>query len=61
MDTTQLDKETQEYMLSAARGEVPWFCPDCGASFQAGMPDKCIYGHESCNALIRRDKEQALL
>ena len=59
IDTTDLDKETQEWTDKAARGEVPWVCADCGASYQGGMPDQCAYGHESCNEILRRDKERA--
>jgi len=58
-NTSGLDAETQAWTLAAARGEVPWVCADCGASFSDGMPDQCAYGHQSCTDIIQRDKREA--
>jgi hypothetical protein len=51
-----LDAETQAWTDAASRGETQWICSDCGATFSAGMPDKCAYGHEWCTNLLTRDK-----
>jgi hypothetical protein len=56
---TGIDAETKSWTLAAARGEVPWVCADCGASFSGGMPDQCVYGHQSCTDIIQRDKREA--
>ena len=52
--------ETQDWTMKAARGECGWICSDCGASFSGGMPDECAYGDQRCNAIIKRDKTDAL-
>lgn len=57
----QLDAETKDWTAAAARGETPWICSDCGASFPGGMPDVCAYGHQSCTDIIARDKAAAAL
>ena len=54
-----------EWTRKAARGECGWICADCCMSDPRGMPDQCMAGQpgslcaEQCNAIIKRDKEDA--
>lgn len=54
-----LNKATRDWEMRAARGECGWICADCSQSFQQGMPDKCVCGHQSCTDIIQRDKAEA--
>lgn len=56
---SHMDKVTQEWTMRAARGECGWICADCCVSFPEGMPDACEHSHESCTAIIERDKAAA--
>jgi hypothetical protein len=56
----QLNQETRDWTMRAARGECYWTCADCGSGFQDGMPDECAYGDQRCTEIIMRDKAEAL-
>jgi len=56
----KIDQQTKEWMDSAAQGDAMWVCSDCGATVFEGMPDKCVYGHQSCTDILLRDKARAL-
>ena len=56
----QLNKETKDWTMLSARGECAWVCSDCSCSFEDGMPDQCIHGHQQCTDIIKRDKAEAL-
>lgn len=56
---SKLDKATQEWEASAARGECGWICADCCCTFPEGMPNACVHGHESCTKIIERNKLEA--
>ena len=58
-DIERLDAETREWTAAAAKGEAPWVCSDCGATFPNGMPSDCVYGHRSCTEIIARDRADA--
>jgi hypothetical protein len=53
MDQLMLDFDTK-----AAKGEGPWICSDCCASFSGGMPNTCCCGHESCTTWLADFKQQ---
>ena len=55
----ELNKATIDWTMKAARGECAWICADCSCSFQEGMPDECIHGHQRCTDIIKRDKALA--
>lgn len=55
-----MDKITQEWTMSAARGECSWVCSDCCMTFPDGMPDECAHGLQKCTDIIKRDKKEAL-
>jgi hypothetical protein len=54
-----MDKAFQDWTTRAARGECGWICADCCVSFDKGMPDACVHGHQSCTNIIQRDKREA--
>lgn len=56
----QMDKDTRDWTMRAARGECGWICSDCCMSDQNGMPDRCFCGDERCTAIIQRDKQLAM-
>jgi len=54
-----MDRATHDWTMRAARGECGWVCADCCCSFPSGMPDECVYGHQRCTDIIKRDKAEA--
>ena len=56
----KMDRETREWTMQAARGEVGWVCADCCCSDPKGMPDECFHSLVECTAIIQRDKREAM-
>lgn len=56
---SEMDRITAEWEVRAARGECSWVCADCCVTFEHGMPDKCVHGHQKCTDIIQWNKENA--